>query len=482
MPSPRTLDASLLRRPAAAVAVAVLLFAGLARGREAPAADPTNDLPAAPPVETLASSQNLAGVPQDVDGLLELDARIRRVVEKVLPATVGLIVGNAQGSGVIVSADGLVLTAAHVSGPPGQPIQVIMPDGTKYDAVSMGLNREMDDGLVKIEDPKATNLPHVALGRAADLPLGTWTVALGHPGGYQQDRPPVVRVGRLLVDRPEVLISDNTLVGGDSGGPLFDLDGRLIGIHSRIGGGIRNNVHVPVDRFLDDWGLLAASKDPGGQAPKWTRKFGPKATDGMRVDVTDLDTPGARVVDLAADGPADKAGIQLNDRILAMDGRPVQNGQDLVLRRIGLKADEPVTYRVKRGERELEFKVTPVRRFPKNEEGDDDGDDSLPGSLPDEGDRRDLAGFRPFIGLQFGGSAEPVGVEIFDVVDDTAASRAGVLAGDVLLGIDGRLIRTNEELKQAMADHLPGDRIELRLVRGRLTLNLTVDLGGTSRW
>ena len=217
----------------AALLAGLLLLAGNAAAQDKP--DP--DVPAPPVVKAPESSQNLATVPEDVNGLLDLDARIRKVVDQVLPAVVGLQVGNSQGSGVLISADGLILTAAHVSGRPGQAIQVIMPDGTHYDAVSMGLNREIDDGLVRIRDPKATNLPHVPLGKTDGLPPGTWTVALGHPGGYQQDRPPVVRVGRLLVNEPEVLITDNTLVGGDSGGPLFDLDGRLIGIHSRIGGG-----------------------------------------------------------------------------------------------------------------------------------------------------------------------------------------------------------------------------------------------------
>src|SRR5438067_853762 len=80
-----------------------------------------------------------------------------------------------------------------------------------------------------------------------DVKNGDWCVCVGHPGGYKEGRTPVVRVGRVLAHNDNHLQSDCTMVGGDSGGPLFDLDGKVIGINSRIGLTIASNIHVPVD-------------------------------------------------------------------------------------------------------------------------------------------------------------------------------------------------------------------------------------------
>ena len=480
------------------------LPAGVTRAQEAPPAD------ARPKVEAVsADSQNLSAVPKDLVGLLDLDRRIRAVVEKTLPATVGLLVGNAQGSGVLVSADGYVLTAAHVSGEPGQRVSVVMPDGTQYRAVSLGRNGGLDDGLVRIVDPAASNLPHVALGRSKELPLGTWTVALGHPGGYQQDRPPVVRVGRLLVNGDDLLLTDNTLVGGDSGGPLFDLDGRLIGIHSRIGDRIQANIHVPVDRFLDDWDTLVASKDEGSALPRWMRNSPQRATDGMRFDTTDLKTRGALVIDMAADGPADKAGMQINDRIVVMDGRPIQNGQDLVLQRLGLRAGEAVVYRVLRNGEEMEFRVIPTARrrrgddegdssFFGREDADDDGNDGrlvgrdvdrqrmdyegrgrrgdgMSGGMqrfypqPDDDDNDDLV-----VGVVSDKYYERPGVLVTGVTAGGPADRAGIEDGDVVFAVDGRLVRDLTELRQAIKDRGVGAELEVRYRRGETPLRTVV--------
>ena len=431
--------------------------------KESPAGEPP------PAVEVVKDSQNLADVPGDVAGLLDLDARIRRVVDKVLPATVGLMVGNAQGSGVIISDDGLVLTAAHVSGPPGGRLRVVMPDGTQYRAVSLGRNQELDDGLVRIVDDAAKALPHVALGKSGDLPPGTWTVALGHPGGYQQDRPPVVRVGRILANNDDLILTDNTLVGGDSGGPLFDLDGRLIAIHSRIGGRIQANIHVPIDRFLDDWTALIDSKDQNDPMPSWMRRGPQRATDGMGFDTSDLSARGARVTEMTADGPADKAGIQINDRVIALDGRPVQNGQELMIRRLALRPGEAVTYRVLRDGQEQDYRVVPVRlgRQQGQEQEQERGRGDLRGDRGRGGGRfsqpadpdRPVLGFTPARDF-----AEP-GIKVVEVGPGSPAEAVGLRGEDVILAVDGKIVRDVNELGDTLLRSGAGREVELTVRR-----------------
>ena len=208
--------------------------------------------------------------PATVKELRALEAQVQKVLDKVVPCTVGIRIGFGQGSGVIISEDGYVLTAGHVSGDPGrEDIIVIMPDGKQLKAKSLGRNKFIDSGLIKISVPG--KYPFAEMGQSAPLQKGQWVIGVGHPGGYRLNRTPVVRLGRVLNVNPFLIQTDCTLVGGDSGGPLFDLEGKVVGIHSRIGGrSITENIHVPVDTYRDTWDRLVRSDNWGeglGQQP-----------------------------------------------------------------------------------------------------------------------------------------------------------------------------------------------------------------------
>lgn len=180
--------------------------------------------------------------------------RIQSQVQRNLPAAKRVTVaiwGDGSGSGVIVSPDGLVLTAGHVCGEKGSDLTVILSDGRHVLAKSLGLIKVADAGLLQLAPGR---YPYAPLA-PADVPvsLGTWCFALGHPGGLDLVRGPVVRLGRVISRNKYTLRSDCKLVGGDSGGPLFDLQGRVIAIHSRISKGADQNFHVPVPTFLVHW-------------------------------------------------------------------------------------------------------------------------------------------------------------------------------------------------------------------------------------
>ena len=193
-------------------------------------------------------------LPKSLDDLRALEDRVRAVVAKVSSATVGVRVGSNSGSGVIVSEDGLVLTAGHVVGKPGQEVVFLFADGKTAKGKTLGLYGNADAGMMRITDEG--KWPYLPRGQSRDLHVGTWCLALGHPLGYVKDRPPVVRLGRILRLSDNVIQTDCALVGGDSGGPLFDLEGRIIGIHSRIGMAMDINIHVPIDVFVDNWERL----------------------------------------------------------------------------------------------------------------------------------------------------------------------------------------------------------------------------------
>ena len=152
-----------------------------------------------------------------------------------------------------------------------------MPDGKELKAKTLGMNANMDSGMLKITDEG--KYPHVELGHSGDLKIGQWCITLGHPNGLQPNRPPVLRAGRILTMRDDAIETDCTIVGGDSGGPLLDTNGRVIGIHSRISDDVIDNYHVPIDTFRDTWDHLAAG-DQWGDGPDradrcWASTVGP---------------------------------------------------------------------------------------------------------------------------------------------------------------------------------------------------------------
>jgi serine protease Do len=288
--------------------------------------------------------------PESVDELKALQKQVHEVLDKVLPCTVGVQIGAAQGSGVIVSKDGYVLTAGHVSAQPGRDVTLILRDGKKIKGKTLGNNRVIDSGMIKITDEG--DWPFLEMGKSADLKRGQWVIAAGHPGGYRQGRTPPVRLGRVLDNNDGVIRTDCTLVGGDSGGPLFDLDGKVVGIHSRIGGTITSNMHVPVDTYRATWDRLAKSEVIGGRDSN-TAYLG---------IASDPDAKECKIKEVNADSPADKAGIKADDVITKLDGQKIENFDDLAKVLGKKKAGDKVDVEVKRGEEMLTLKVTLGKR------------------------------------------------------------------------------------------------------------------------
>ena len=288
--------------------------------------------------------------PTSIDQLKTMQDHVANLYGRVESAVVNIQSGRGQGSGVVVTSDGYVLTAAHVISIPNRSAIITFPDGTRARAQTLGLMRSLDAGLLKIyamvpeeeeasdnaaekvdeekaddkrdeesdsekaeedsdeedsdemdeeesgksseadkpkEDEDADSekndaeeieaeptepkdrfavqddLPsfsYLEIGNSEALKLGQWVVAVGHPGGLDEDRGIVLRVGRVNEIETEnedaYVCTDCTLVGGDSGGPLIGMDGSVIGIHSRIGIRLKQNFHVPSNEFLNNWTSL----------------------------------------------------------------------------------------------------------------------------------------------------------------------------------------------------------------------------------
>jgi len=311
-----------------------------------------------PPVETKLDPTKELKVPaifekdgpESVKDLQEMQAHTRKVLDKVLPCTVGVRVGGASGSGVIIDKEGHVLTAGHVSGKAGQAVTLILPDGKMLKGETLGANRTIDSGMIKITDKYEG--PYLEMGKSADLKKGQWVICAGHPGGFKTGRTPPVRLGRVILANNNVIRTDCTLVGGDSGGPLFDMTGKVIGIHSRIGNGITDNMHVPVDTYRDTFDRLAKAEvwggGIGGPDPN-VPYLGIRQTGGEK--------DGCKIEEVTPDSPAAKAGLKVGDVILKFGSIELKKYDDLQPAIRAKKVGDEVELEVKRGEETLKLKL-----------------------------------------------------------------------------------------------------------------------------
>lgn len=252
------------------------------------------------------------------DSRRDLDV-IQQHVKEALPAarraTVCIDLGDGSGSGVVVSPEGLILSAAHVTSAVGKEFTVIFEDGRKVKAESLGLNSSTDCSMAKIIEPGT--YPFVEIDREDTAKLGDWVFALGHSGGFDKERGVVARVGRLVQVKDSTVQSDCSLIGGDSGGPLFDLHGHLIGIHSRVGSRTQENMHVPVREFLKNWDKMQkeefVGEGPFAKKPEKGKGFLGLGTKARAEGGLDVEKVGR-------ESPAEKAGMKAGDILLKMDG------------------------------------------------------------------------------------------------------------------------------------------------------------------
>ena len=175
------------------------------------------------------------------------------------------------------------------------------------------------------------------------------------PGGYRAGRTPPVRLGRILETRGVFIRTDCTLVGGDSGGPLFDLDGRVIAIHSRIGTTLNDNMHVPVDTYRDTWEKLASAEAWGATM------LGNRTGSYLGVQV-DPEAADCRVGEVFPSSPAQKAGIKAGDVIKTFAGQKVANFGELLILLAKQKPGDEVNVEIARDDQMIKLKVTIGRR------------------------------------------------------------------------------------------------------------------------
>ncbi|MEZ5327930.1 MAG: S1C family serine protease [Verrucomicrobiales bacterium] len=263
----------------------------------------------------------LASSPRTVDDLIEIQRQVVQCIEQCSPATVAIAIvgdhfhGGLAGSGVVVTEDGFILTAGHVSAESDRQVTVTFPDGTSVNGETLGMSMASDTGMIKITDEG--KYPFVPLAESGDIEIGEWCLALGYPGGFDRERGAVARIGRLIGTSLSTIRTDCKLLGGDSGGPLFNLAGQLIGIHSRISDSPDENYHAPISAFHRGWQDLQEKE----MIQYWDERRGGFLGD---LDCAPLeDDAGLLIRKLSGESPAALAGLRLGDIITHIDGNQI---------------------------------------------------------------------------------------------------------------------------------------------------------------
>jgi len=286
-------------------------------------------------------------VPETREDLIVIQKAVQDGLDKARAATVCLQVGEGSGTGVVVSPDGLVMTAAHVTAGVNQTLKMKFEDGTEVEGRSLGLDAARDAAMVQIIKPVRNDWPHVEIDDKDSCQLGDWVFALGHSGGFDKERGVVVRVARLVKLSDFTLHSDCILIGGDSGGPLFNLNGKLVGIHSRVGMALQENMHVPTSVFLENWDQLKAGEfigeGPFAQKPVKGNGFLGIATDAHK-------DGGIVITRVGDDSPAAKAGLLKDDVLLKANDTVLSKREDLKELLKELSAGDEIVFELKRGE------------------------------------------------------------------------------------------------------------------------------------
>jgi len=371
---------------------------------------------------------------------------------------------QGQGSGFLVSPDGLILTNHHVVGEADR-IRVVLSDGRKFDAKLIGTDPESDVAVIRID---GSDLPCLPLGDSNSLDIGEWVVAVGNPFGLNETVTSgiVSAKGRSrmgITDYEDYIQTDAAINPGNSGGPLLDLDGKVIGInsaiYSRSGGfqGIGFAIPINLAKAVEKQLVENGKVDRGflgvvvqDVTPELASSFGLEKAAGVLVS------------EVSAGGPAEKAGLQNGDVLLRLDDKPITDSA-MLRNTVGLmKPGSEVTLAYSRNGHEetltLRIGHRPDQASESAASGDQQQEESQLG-LEVAPLNSQLAERYHYVDLQ--------GVIVSNVDPGSPAANAGIRAGELIMSVDRKSVTTPEEFAKALKEDLADGRVLLRVHDGQ---------------
>jgi len=353
---------------------------------------------------------------------------------------------RGSGSGFVVTPDGYILTNAHVVSDADQ-VTVKMNDRREYPAKVVGIDQATDVAVIKID---AKNLPTVKVGDPSKLKPGEWVLAIGSPFGFENSATAgiVSATSRSLPSESNsnyvpFIQTDVAVNPGNSGGPLFNLNGEVVGINSQIfsrtGGYMGLSFAIPIDVAMEVRDQLVKT----GHVTRGRIGVSIQNVDGQLAESFGLDRPrGALVSSVVKDGPSEKAGVKPGDVILAVNDKPVEVSSELPTVIARVKPGASVALTVWRGGKEQKVDVK-VDQLPEPELKTA----SLKGKRgADQASQLGLA-VRPLDPAEKQ-QVETEGTLVVEQVTGPALA-AGVQQGDIILAVNGKKVKTIADLQAA---------------------------------
>jgi len=365
---------------------------------------------------------------------------------------------RSLGSGFIVDRDGFIVTNNHVVENADQ-IKVRLSDDREFDAKIIGRDNKTDLALIQIEGAK--DLSPLKMGDSEKLEVGSWVLAVGSPFGLEQTVTAgiVSAKGRFIGAGPydDFIQTDASINPGNSGGPLLNMNGEVIGINTAIvaqGQGI--GFAIPVNLAQN---IIAQLKERGSVTRGW-----------MGVGIQDLtpelahyyglkDQKGVLVTQVFPGDPADKAGIQTKDVIIAVDGKPVGTSRELSSAVAGMAVGKEVPVKILRDGKEQVLKVQLSERKETEQEA------KGPTPETDELGIR-AADLNPETARRFGIDENEKGVLVAGVKPGSKADLSGLQQGDIVKEVNRVPIQSVKEMTVEFGKTKPGDAASFLVKRG----------------
>jgi serine protease Do len=381
---------------------------------------------------------------------------------------------RSLGSGFIIDAQGHILTNRHVI-EGAEQISVTLNNGKDYDAKLVGKDARTDVALLKIE-PKET-LTHLNLGDSDAIEVGEWVMAIGNPfglGGNSVTVGVVSYKGRSMSltrgTGVDMIQTDAAINPGNSGGPLLNTRGEVIGLNTLIvTGGLQQSAgvgfSVPINVAKE---ILPQLRDKGKVIRGWMGVSIQPVTEDLAKTYRMAEAKGAVVSDVTPNSPADKAGLEPGDVVVEVDGRRIEDNNDLSRYIASRTPGTAVHLKVLRNGAEKAVTLT-LGTFP--EETADAGEDQEEDSGVQLG--MTLRELTPDLAARLELPRTAKGVVVMDVEAGSAAEDGGMQRGDVIVSVNGETVESPDDFKREI-DKARADGVARLRVRNGNTHRFTV--------
>ncbi len=372
---------------------------------------------------------------------------------------------SGQGSGVIVSTDGYIVTNNHVI-QNADSIRIRTNENKVYTAKLIGADPNTDIAIVKVEG----RFPAIAIGDSDKLRVGEWILAIGSP--MSENLANTVTMGIVsakgrsnvgLVEMEDFIQTDAAINPGNSGGALLNLDGELVGINtaiaSRTGGFQGIGFAIPINMVRN---IMKSIIETGKVVRPWVGIY-PQDIDATMSRALNLPTrDGILVAQVVEDGPAKKAGLQDGDVILEVDGRKVTNSSQFRAYVASQMPGKRITLKINRDGRTRDISIT-LQELPAE------------GTLAAGQDALwDRVGFTMETAAAQNGIR---GAQITTVNPQSKAHAAGLRKDDILISVNRRTIRTAEEASALLQPLKRGEVVLIQVVRDRQAFFFAFEMG-----